>query len=82
MVTVLKQNYKELKLGTNQITEIGDKLGNLTKLTVLELHENRLKSLPSSIGNCQCLVSVFLQKNSLESIPFEIGLKSVLLIEK
>ncbi|MEZ0395532.1 MAG: leucine-rich repeat domain-containing protein, partial [Anaerolineales bacterium] len=48
-------------------------IGNLTRLTELDLSQNRLTSLPPEIGNLTSLTELNLGGNHLPSLPPEIG---------
>lgn len=48
-------------------------MGNLTKLTNLNVDRNRLNSLPSEIGGCSSLNMLCLRDNQLTSLPPELA---------
>ena len=52
---------------------ITDKIGNLSKLTILTINNNKLISIPSTIGNLTNLSELLCNTNELFSIPPTIG---------
>ncbi len=52
-------------------------LGNLKRLTQLDVSENKLEFLPEEIGGLINLTDLFLSQNQLESLPDGIGKKFV-----
>lgn len=57
-----------LNLRDNDISELGDQLGNLTNLAALNVSHNRLTSLPSSLSSLSSLSRLQLRNNRLTSV--------------
>jgi internalin A len=55
------------------IEELPESIGQLTKLTSLNLNNNRMTALPDSIGQLTCLTSLDLSNNKLKALPESIG---------
>jgi len=66
-------NLKTLYLSDNQLTELPDSIGNLTKLERLSLVMNQLTELPEWIGNLTNLIKLELNINQLTELPDSIG---------
>ena len=64
---------EDLYLGENQLTELPQQIGKLTKLENLFLQKNKLTKLPQQIGELTKLTDLLLQKNQLIELPQEIG---------
>jgi len=64
---------QELILTENFLTEMPTSLGNLTKLTNLNVDRNRLHDLPVDIGSLVCLNVLSLRDNKLNFLPDELG---------
>lgn len=48
-------------------------IGNLKKLSILDVSENQLDYLPEELGGLQCLTDLCLSQNCLENLPDGIG---------
>ena len=68
---------QELELGysngAGELTELKPEIGQLSKLTRLNLIGNKLETLPTEIGNLSSLVYLNLNANKLTSLPSGIG---------
>ena len=62
-----------LNLRRNQLTEIPEAVGGLTKLQTLHLHDNQLTALPDAIGGLAALETLTLANNHLTALPETIG---------
>jgi len=56
----------------NKIINVPINIGNLSKLTSLDLGNNKIIELPKSIGNLNIIVLNF-SNNCIERIPDEVG---------
>ena len=73
--------YKEYSNGTAQLYAWNKQLidsdllgiGELTKLTKIDLHQNKLKSIPPELSNLTNLTGLNLSQNKLNSIPPELS---------
>ena len=66
------------KGGENKISKLPKEIGQLKKLTYLNLSYGQLLELPREIGQLKGLISLNLNSNQLQSLPTEIGqLKSL-----
>jgi len=80
--TIGNSKIKYLTLKNNSLTELTDKIGNLSSLKFLDLSDNNLKALPNSITSLSRLDTLKLEKNYLTSLPNDIGnLKNLKLID-
>jgi len=68
-----EEQWLELDLSNQEITELPPEIGRLQALQVLNLGENQLSQLPPEIGQLQALQSLFLRTNQLSHLPIEIG---------
>ncbi|TRY68578.1 hypothetical protein TCAL_03065 [Tigriopus californicus] len=59
----------KLILASNQLTLLPANLGDLSTLTVLDLHDNMLKELPNEIGLLTCLSKLNVSHNRLSGLP-------------
>ena len=66
-------SLQELVLTENYLSILPNSIGNLTKLTNLNVDRNRLDYLPNEIGNLVNLGVLSLRENQLRSLPHEIG---------
>ena len=64
---------QELVLTENYINALPSSIGNLTRLTNLNIDRNRLDSLPAEVGRLVNLGVFSLRENQLRSLPHEIG---------
>ncbi|SNR14349.1 leucine-rich repeat domain-containing protein [Tenacibaculum jejuense] len=64
--------------GRGNLTELMPEIGELSKLTRLDLRGNNISSLPTEIGNLSSLTYLDLSNNSLSSLPVGIGNFTVL----
>ncbi|CAL8105708.1 unnamed protein product [Calicophoron daubneyi] len=72
-ITNLK-NLSVLVVSRNSIRqELPASIGDLTRLTTLDLSFNHITSLPDSIGNCTAMRDLNLQHNQLTRLPDTIG---------
>lgn len=55
------------------VSEVPSSIGDLTKLTRLQIHNQRITSIPSSIGNLTQLHTLLLGGNRLKHLPEELG---------
>ncbi len=62
-----------LELGENNLSGLPSSIGNLKKLTFLNISTNNLTELPKSIGNLTSLRIIHLFDNLLTSLPESIG---------
>ena len=58
-----------MRLDRNQITEIPDSIGNLSKLKKLFLYINQISELPESIGQLSNLKELLLHTNQINELP-------------
>jgi internalin A len=63
------ENWHKLDLSGKGLTEIPEKIGNLTNLTTLFLYANRIERIPESIGNLTNLTILSLSGNQIKEIP-------------
>jgi internalin A len=68
-----EENWTELNLSKQNITELPPEIVQLTNLQSLDLSNNQLSSLPSKIGQLTALKYLNLFNNQLSSLPSEIG---------
>ena len=64
---------QSVSITKNNLTELPSEIGQLTKLTHLNLSGNELYELPAEIGQLASLTSLDLNDNRLTSLPAEIG---------
>ena len=64
---------QELVLTENYINALPSSIGNLTRLTNLNIDRNRLEALPADVGRLVNLGVFSLRENQLHSLPHEIG---------
>ena len=57
----------------SELSEIGEGLGNLVLLQVLDLSENELTALPAAIGLLTALETLDVSENAITALPAEIG---------
>jgi hypothetical protein len=55
------------------VSEVPPSIGNLTKLTRLQIHNQRITTIPSSVGNLTQLHTLLLGGNRLKHLPEELG---------
>jgi len=68
--TLTNLKYLEFSAGVGfGIKSLPDSIGNLTKLTELNIHNNQLTSLPDSLGNLTNLTELNIHNNQLTSLP-------------
>ena len=63
----------ELDLGGMQLTELPERLGQLTQLQSLHLGRNQLTTLPESLGQLMQLQTLDLYSNKLTTLPESLG---------
>ncbi|ASF47503.1 COR domain-containing protein [Methylovulum psychrotolerans] len=68
-----EEQWLELNLSGQEITELPPEIGQLQALQSLYLTENQLSHLPPEIGQLQALQMLDLGKNQLSHLPPEIG---------
>lgn len=68
-----EERWKELNLSRRDLSELPPEIGQLTKLTFLDLGANQLTALPESIGKLTNLTSLNLSRNKLNTLPESIG---------
>ncbi len=66
-------SLQELVLTENYIASLPSSIGNLNRMTNLNVDRNRLESLPAEIGRLVNLGVLSLRENQLRSLPHEIG---------
>jgi hypothetical protein len=77
-----KAGLEELIIVNARINELSSKIGDLKKLTTLDLSQNNLQGLPSRIGDLKNLRSLNVSFNPLKSLPRELGtLKNLRLLD-
>jgi Leucine-rich repeat (LRR) protein len=59
----------EIVAGYNRLTVIPPAIGNLLRLTVLDVRNNQLKTLPSELARCGELRDLILSFNRFSKIP-------------
>ncbi|PSR83349.1 Endonuclease/exonuclease/phosphatase [Coniella lustricola] len=64
---------KELYLASNKLSHIPAALGQLRKLTLLELSHNQITEVPPELGMCTSLKQLFLFDNQIQTLPYEMG---------
>jgi hypothetical protein len=62
-----------IQLEANQLTEVPERIGQLTALRELFLSQNRLVSLPRQVGLLTQLSILCLEQNAIRSVPAELG---------
>lgn len=67
------ENLQELILTENHLTELPTSIGNLVKLTNLNVDKNLLFELPPEIGNLTQLGVLSLRDNRIRYLPNEMG---------
>ena len=60
-------------LTENYIAALPSSIGNLTRLTNLNIDRNRLEALPAEVGRLVNLGVFSLRENQLRALPHEIG---------
>jgi internalin A len=68
-----KNLYTNLNVASENLTELPESIGQLTRLSTLNLSNNQLTSLPESIGQLTRLSTLNLSNNQLTSLPESIG---------
>ncbi|KAL8607179.1 hypothetical protein ACOMHN_009573 [Nucella lapillus] len=63
----------KLILASNALAFLGEGLGQLPALTVLDVHDNRLVSLPDALGDLENLQKLDISRNQLSELPSCIG---------
>ena len=64
------KNLERLSITLSELKEIPDSIGELTKLTELDLHQNNnLRYIPSSIGKLTLLKKLNVGLNKIKSLP-------------
>ncbi|RUS74149.1 hypothetical protein EGW08_018088 [Elysia chlorotica] len=63
----------KLILASNMLTCLGEGLGKLSALTVLDVHDNHLTSLPKAVGSLENLQKLDIGHNKLTELPPHIG---------
>jgi leucine-rich repeat protein SHOC2 len=66
-------NVETLYTADNALTELPSTVGNLARLTYLNLDRNQLTALPAEIGNLKELTFLRLNGNKLTSLPESMG---------
>lgn len=69
----LREMHSELSISRYKLDYLSADIGQLTRLTKLDLSWNHLTSLPSEIGNLSKIRDLNLSNNQLSSLPAEIG---------
>jgi hypothetical protein len=73
-IQLAKENHEtSLDLSYLKLSELPEKLFELSLLTELDLGVNQLRSIPKEIGQLSSLTALYLYNNQLLSIPKEIG---------
>jgi hypothetical protein len=67
------EQWNTLHLSHNQLTELPESIGKLTKLVKLHLSDNQLTTLPNTITNLINLRYLDLNDNQLTTVPNSIG---------
>ncbi|KXZ55866.1 hypothetical protein GPECTOR_2g1417 [Gonium pectorale] len=62
-----------LVLDDNQLSELPDEVGRLSRLERLSVSGNRLRALPASLGALEALQALVVSRNALEGLPAELG---------
>ncbi len=60
---------RRLRMRSSRVLRVGDALGGLSDLELLELSRCGLKTLPEQLGGLGCLEHLDLRENLLESLP-------------
>lgn len=68
-----REGATSLDLSKKGITDLPGEIGQLTNLSVLQLHGNRLSTLSPEIGRLTSLQVLDLSNNRLRELPMEIG---------
>jgi internalin A len=68
-----REEWTELDLRNQGLTELPPEIGRLTHLTIFNLMSNKLRALPSEIGRLTHLTRLDLWDNKLWDLPLEIG---------
>ena len=71
-LTCLK-SLQHLDVSLNQLEELPDEIGELTKLEELRAAENNLNKLPETFGKLSALKTLIVYKNRLTEIPKTLG---------
>lgn len=66
----LRTDLQTLVLADNELTEVSDRIGELSQLRMLDLGHNRLSKLPISLGHLEGLSDfLYLHHNQLTQLP-------------
>ncbi len=68
-----REEWTELNLREQGLTELPPEIGRLTQLQSLSLRKNQLRFLPPEIGELISLTTLQLNWNQLETLPLEIS---------
>src|SRR6516225_6012777 len=65
----LRTDLQTLVLADNNLTEVSERVGDLSKLRMLDLGHNRLRELPVSLGRLERSDFLYLHDNRLARLP-------------
>ena len=64
---------EDIFLDENQLSTLPATVGNLSKLSTIQLRDNLVTTLPPEIGDCRDLWQLSLERNLITSLPSEIA---------
>ena len=70
-------SLQELWLDCNDLSELPPEIGNLKKLTQIDVSENVLEYLPEEISGLTNLTDLCLSQNNLDKLPEGIGMYQI-----